>query len=258
MVFVGNGRTEKSHHAIAQKLVDRPLVPVDLVQEESETPVHNLVNRLRIKLLEHSGGIRHIREHNGNDFVFTLDGTARGKDFVGKILRSVGMRPVEVQRFGFSGSAEIMAALITKLAFGGTGLPALRACQIHFAPAFVTEPCPVWLLSFTFPALHRNALFDFFEEEFLRSWKGDANNPVIQTCNNYSTVLGVEPEFVAFNKPRKGNLVVTHLPDSSPRFFQFQSGFTVVRGILDFGNIGPNVLGPWTATGRGGEKKEKG
>ena len=41
--------------------------------EEAETPVHDLVNRLRIELLEHSGGVRHIREHNGNDFVFTLD-----------------------------------------------------------------------------------------------------------------------------------------------------------------------------------------
>ena len=82
------------------------------------------------------------------------------------------------------------------------------------------------------------------------------NNLVIQTSNNYSTFLGVEPEFVAFNKPRKGNLVVTHLPDSSPSFFQFQSGFTAVRGILDLGNIGPNVLGHRTATGRSGENKE--
>jgi len=117
---------------------------------------------------------------------------------------------------------------------------------------FEPQPAPC----FTFPALHRDPLFDFTEEEFLRSWKGDVNNPVIQTSNNYSTVLGVEPEFVALNMPRKGNLVVTHLPDSSPRFFQFQSGFTDMRGILDFDNIGPNVLGPWTATGRGGEKKE--
>jgi hypothetical protein len=99
-------------------------------------------------------------------------------------------------------------------------------------------------------------LFDFPEEEFFRSWKGDANNPVIKTSNDYSTVPGVKPEFVAFNMPRKGYLVVTHLPDSSTCFFQFQSGFTAVRKIPGFGNIGASVLGPRTATGRGGEKKE--
>jgi hypothetical protein len=127
VVFVGYGRTEKGHQTIAQELVDCPFVPVDFVHNEAQTPVHDLVNRLGIEVPKHSGGIGHIREHNGDDFAFTLDGTARGENLVGKVLGRVGTGLVKVQRFGFFGYAKVVAALGAELSVGGIGIPALWA-----------------------------------------------------------------------------------------------------------------------------------
>ncbi len=44
MVLVRDGRAEKSHHPVTAELIDCPLVPVDLVHQEAETPVHDLMN----------------------------------------------------------------------------------------------------------------------------------------------------------------------------------------------------------------------
>jgi hypothetical protein len=98
-------------------------------------------------------------------------------------------------------------------------------------------------------------LFDFSEQEFLRPWQSDTNDPVIHISDDYSTVFGIEPEFVAFYIPGKSNLVITHLPGSSPCFLQFQYVFSAVGRILDLRNIGPNVLGPPAAAGRGGNEE---
>ncbi|MGO9020978.1 MAG: hypothetical protein ACLQVJ_21760 [Syntrophobacteraceae bacterium] len=82
------------------------------------------------------------------------------------------------------------------------------------------------------------------------------NYPTIKTSNDYSPIPGVEPELVTLHIPGKSDLIVANPPYAYPSFFQFQSGCTEVRGLLDFGNISPDVLGSWTATGRGDEKKE--
>ena len=93
-------------------------------------------------------------------------------------------------------------------------------------------------------SLEAMVLFDFPEPEVFRSWKGAVDNSVIDICNDYSPVFGIEPEFVAFRIPEKCYLIVTHLPHANTGLFQFQTGFMVIRRILDVGNIGPNVLGP--------------
>jgi hypothetical protein len=251
MIFVGNGSAENGHQTVTKELVDRAFVPMDLVHEEAETFVHDLVACLRVQFPKHGGRVCRVRKHDGHNFALALYRTACGKDFVDKVLGGLRIGSVEVQRFGFFGLAKIVAAPVTKITVGRTDLAALQAHQTHFTAAFVTKTC-IWLLCSAFETPHRNPLFDFLEGEFLQSLKGDVNNLVIQASNNHSPVFGVEPEFVALDIPGKSDLVVTHLQYASPCFFQFQNSFTAVRGILDFGNIGPNVLGPWTATGRGG------
>jgi hypothetical protein len=114
------------------------------------------VDRLGVELLEHGGGVGHVREHDGDDLALALYRTACGKDFVDKVLGGVGMGSVEVQRFGFFGLTKIVAAPVTKITVGGTDLAALRAHQTHFTAAFVTKTCILWLLCSTFGTLHRS------------------------------------------------------------------------------------------------------
>jgi len=114
------------------------------------------VDRLGVELLEHGGGVGHVREHDGDDLALALYRTACGKDFVDKVLGGVGMGSVEVQRFGFFGLTKIVAAPVTKITVGGTDLAALRAHQTHFTAAFVTKTCILWLLCSTFGTPHRS------------------------------------------------------------------------------------------------------
>ena len=58
--------TEKSHDSIPTELVDGSLVPMDLVHEETKTPVHNLVHRLWIEVFEHGRGIGNIGEEDSD------------------------------------------------------------------------------------------------------------------------------------------------------------------------------------------------
>ena len=76
MILVSDGGTEQGHHPIATELVDRPLVPVDLVHQEPKTPVHDLVNCLRVEVLEHGRGVGHVREEDGDELPFSLNGAA--------------------------------------------------------------------------------------------------------------------------------------------------------------------------------------
>ncbi len=48
VVFVSYRSTKKSHDPISGKLVDRALIPVDLIHQDLETTVHDLVDFLGI------------------------------------------------------------------------------------------------------------------------------------------------------------------------------------------------------------------
>ena len=51
MVLVGDGRAEQRHDAVAQELVDRPLVAVHLGEHQLERAPHDAVNVLGIQPL---------------------------------------------------------------------------------------------------------------------------------------------------------------------------------------------------------------
>ena len=90
MILVSYGSAEEGHDTIAPELVDGSLVPVDLIHQDTETAVHDLVDILRIELLGHGSEARHIREEDGHELPFTLDGAAGGKDLVGQKFGGVG------------------------------------------------------------------------------------------------------------------------------------------------------------------------
>ncbi len=49
VILVGDGRAEESHHAVAQELVDRPVVAMDRAQDQGEGPVHDAVHLLGVE-----------------------------------------------------------------------------------------------------------------------------------------------------------------------------------------------------------------
>ena len=51
VVLVGDGGAEQRHDAVAEELVDRALVAVDLVQHQLEGPVHESVDVLGVEPL---------------------------------------------------------------------------------------------------------------------------------------------------------------------------------------------------------------
>ena len=118
MVLMRDGSTEKGHDSVSAELVDGPLVPVDLVHEDAETPIHDFMNRLRIEVLEHGRGVGNIRKEDGNEFTFAFDGAAGRENLFCKMLWGVRMRLVIVQRLGLFRLAQIMAAFTAELFVG--------------------------------------------------------------------------------------------------------------------------------------------
>ena len=71
MIFMGHRGTKEGHDPISGKLVDRPLVLVDLVHQDLETAVHDLMDLFRVKLLRQSGIAGQISEEDCYVFAFT-------------------------------------------------------------------------------------------------------------------------------------------------------------------------------------------
>ena len=95
--IVGEGRPGEGHDAISGELVDRALVPVDLVHEDAETPVHDLMDLLWIELLREGCVIRDIRKQHCYDLPLTFDGTARREDLLREELGGIRVGLGEVE-----------------------------------------------------------------------------------------------------------------------------------------------------------------
>ena len=74
VVLVGDGRAEQGHEAVAQELVDRPLVAVDLAQGQLEEPVQQEVHGLRSQPLRQGGRAHQVAEEHGDLLALALQG----------------------------------------------------------------------------------------------------------------------------------------------------------------------------------------
>jgi hypothetical protein len=91
MVLMGHRGTEKGHYAVSGELIDGPLILMNLVHQDLEATVHDPVNFFWVELFTHSCVISHIGKKHSHKLAFSLDGTARGQDFIGKVFGSIGL-----------------------------------------------------------------------------------------------------------------------------------------------------------------------
>ena len=86
---MGNGRTEERHEAVAEELVDGPLVAVDLGEHQLEGAVHELVDVLGVEALREGGESRDVHEEHGDELALAFEGALGGEDLLGKVLGRV-------------------------------------------------------------------------------------------------------------------------------------------------------------------------
>ena len=55
---------------------------MDLVHEDTKTPVHDLVDRLWVQVLKHGRGVGYVSKEDRDELAFTLDGGAVGENLV--------------------------------------------------------------------------------------------------------------------------------------------------------------------------------
>jgi hypothetical protein len=89
MVLMGNGGAEQGHKAIAEELVDGPLVAVHLAQGQVEELIEQRVHGLRAQALGQSRGVGQVAEEYGDLLALAFKGGTGGKDFFSQVPGSV-------------------------------------------------------------------------------------------------------------------------------------------------------------------------
>ena len=117
VILVGKRRPEQCHETITQELVDRTLVPVDLIQCELEELVQQCVHCLRAEPLRQGRRVRNVAEEHRKLLALAFQGGFRGQDLFGEVLGGVGLRRSETGRLwtGRWSSAKGRSAAIAEL-----------------------------------------------------------------------------------------------------------------------------------------------
>ncbi len=89
VVLVGDGRAEKSHEAVAEELIDRPLVAVDFAERQLEEPVEQEVHRLGAQAVGERRRAHQIAEEDGDLLALPFKGCFRLQDLPCQMGRSV-------------------------------------------------------------------------------------------------------------------------------------------------------------------------
>jgi hypothetical protein len=91
VVLVGDGGAEQRYDAVAHDLVHGPLVAVDGLDHAFEDGVQELPRLLRVTVGEQFHGALEIGEEDRYLLAFALEGRLRGEDFLGEVLRYIGV-----------------------------------------------------------------------------------------------------------------------------------------------------------------------
>ncbi len=92
VVLVGQRRAEQRHEAVAEELVDRALVAVDLAHRQLEEAVEQRVHALGPDPLGERRGVGDVAEQHGDLLALALQGRARGQDALGQVLGRIADR----------------------------------------------------------------------------------------------------------------------------------------------------------------------
>ena len=139
MILMGHRRTEQSHHPVASELVDRPFVPVNLVHQDLEAPVHDLVDFFRVELLGDGSVICDVGEEDGYELAFAFDGASGREDLLGQVFRCVGLRLGVVDGRGFFRLPQVVATFSTEVVISEGSQSHSWDTAIPVAPALSAE-----------------------------------------------------------------------------------------------------------------------
>ena len=92
MIFMSQGRPEQGHNAIPHHLVHGPFIAMHRLHQALQDGVEQLPGFLGIAVGEEFHRIFEIGEEHGHLFAFTFEGTARGQNLFGQVLRGIDQR----------------------------------------------------------------------------------------------------------------------------------------------------------------------
>jgi hypothetical protein len=125
MLFVRDRGAEERHDAVAEELVHRALVAVDLVQHQLERLVHQHVGVLGVELRGQRREARDVGEQDRHLLALSLERASGREDLVGEVPRRVRLGRAEAGRLGRRGHR--MRALRAEPGAGGHRSAALAA-----------------------------------------------------------------------------------------------------------------------------------
>ena len=137
VILVGDGRPEERHDAVAEELVHRALVAVDLGEHEIEGVAHEPMHFLGIEPLRERGEARHVHEKHRDLLPLAGEGAARGENLLGEVPRRVGLRGGKTARRGLA--VERPAAIVTEAIAWWVARLAARADDLEPRPAASAE-----------------------------------------------------------------------------------------------------------------------
>ena len=111
-------RAEEGHDPVAHHLVHGALVVVDGLHHAFKDRVEELPGLLGVAVGEQFHGPLQVAEEHRDLLAFAFEGTTGGEDFLGEVLRGVGLRGVEARSGRFR---EQCRALATEFIAGRIG-----------------------------------------------------------------------------------------------------------------------------------------
>src|SRR5215510_6337908 len=90
MILMGERCPEQCHEAIAQELIDSPLVAMHRVECYLKKAIEERVHCFGSNTLGNRGRVRQVTEEYGDLFPFAFEGTPGNQNFLGKVFRSIG------------------------------------------------------------------------------------------------------------------------------------------------------------------------
>jgi hypothetical protein len=112
VVLVRQRRTEEGHDAVAHHLVHGALVVMHGLHHAFEHRIEELSGFLGVAVGEQFHGPLEVGEEHRDLFALAFESALGGEDFLGEVLRGVGLRRSETSltgRFPFDGCSTLIA-----------------------------------------------------------------------------------------------------------------------------------------------------
>src|SRR5207245_501281 len=126
VIFLGEGRAEQCHDAVAHHLVHRTLVAVDRLHHPFEHRVEDLACFLRVAIREQLHRALQVGEEDGHLFALAFQGALGGQDLLGEVPGGIRLGRAEPRLDGPScccqrsatAPAKLLAALVPEATRG--------------------------------------------------------------------------------------------------------------------------------------------